>query len=118
MRPVGPAIRFPIEPTFADPTWPEFAGCRRAAWELGAGSFSVVQSRVHQVRVAGVVIEERHEDVARVASDDDVFGLLEEWDPVGGEMTFDEAAMTLRRECRVHGVERHSGSGLDPRRDL
>ena len=101
MRPERPAVGLPLEPALSDPTRPQLARRRRTARELGPGPISVVEQQVHEIGVTGVVVEERHEHVAGVPSNDEVLRLWKEPQPVGGEMALDEATMTLRLDdCR------------------
>jgi hypothetical protein len=78
----------------------------------------IVEQHVHELRVAGVVIEHRHEHVAGVASDHDVLSLREEPQPVGGEVTLDETAVTLGLDQFEHRFDRAHEAGVDPRGEV
>jgi hypothetical protein len=63
------------------------------------------------------MVPQRHEDVAGVAGDHDVFDLWEEGQPIEGQMALDEAAMFLRVQMRDELVE-VVATHVQPRRHL
>src|SRR6516165_2649501 len=118
VRPVGPAVGLPIEPALADPAWPQFPGRSWAPWEFRAGPIGAVEQHVHEVGVGGIVVVQRHEHVARVATYHDVLRLREEAQPVCREMALDETTVALSLNGFEHRFDRSVEPGVYPRGDL
>ena len=98
-----PALALPGEPAAADPERPE-SWMSSGQRGIGARAGAAGRRRVF-VGELGIVVPERHEDVARVTDHDDVAHLGVEGQRVERHVALDEAPVRLRFERRERGVE-------------
>jgi hypothetical protein len=114
--PPRPALALPIEPAARHPRAPEAVDVVLPSWELRPAAVRRVQRLVDGVRIAGVVIAQRHEHVAGVAGDHDVLDLRPVRQPVERQMALHEAPVFLPFETVHHQPDASEQPAVDPRR--